>query len=127
PLQGLDFAPDIVLLRFEAERTAELSAWASRPAQGRPALIVVGPRGHADATRLAIRSGARDFLPEPVSKADLLAALEHLRAELHARTASGRGPIHVFVGAAGGAGSSFIAANIAHLLAAQAQLRTAIV
>jgi pilus assembly protein CpaE len=127
PLQGLDFAPDIVLLRFEAERTAELSAWASRPAQGRPALIVVGPGGHADATRLAIRSGARDFLPEPVSKADLLAALEHLRAELHERTASGRGPIHVFVGAAGGAGSSFIAANIAHLLAAQAQLRTAIV
>jgi pilus assembly protein CpaE len=127
PLHGIDFAPDIVLLRFEAERTAELSAWAARPAEGRPALIVVGPGGHADATRLAIRSGARDFLPEPVSKADLLAALEHVRAELRDRTASGRGPIHVFVGAAGGAGSSFIAANIAHLLAAQAQLRTAIV
>jgi pilus assembly protein CpaE len=127
PLQGIDFAPDIVLLRFEAERTAELSAWASRPAQGRPALIVVGPGGHADATRLAIRSGARDFLPEPVSKADLLAALKHVGAELRERAAPGRGAIHAFVGAAGGAGSSFIAANIAHLLVAQAQRRTAIV
>jgi pilus assembly protein CpaE len=127
PLHGINFAPDIVLLHFEAQRTAELSAWAARPAEGRPALIVVGPGGHADATRLAIRSGARDFLPEPVSQADLLAAVEQVRAELLERTTHGRGAIHAFVGAAGGAGSSFIAANLAHMLVAQAQRRTAIV
>ena len=127
PLHGIDFTPDIVLLRFEANQTAELSAWAARPAEGRPKLIVVGPGGHSDAMRLAIRSGARDFLPEPVTKADLLAAFAHVQAELREVTASGRGAIHAFVGAAGGAGSSFIAANIAHLLAAQARQRTAIV
>jgi pilus assembly protein CpaE len=126
PLEGIDFTPDIVLLHFEAKRTAELSAWAARPKEGRPILIVVGPGGDGNATRLAIRSGARDFLPEPVGKADLVSTVQQVRAELRART-QGRGAIHVFVGAAGGAGSSFIAANVAHLLAKHARRSTALV
>jgi pilus assembly protein CpaE len=127
PLHGVDFAPDIVLLHFEAKRTAELSAWATRPAEGRPILIVVGPGGDGDATRLAIRSGARDFLPEPVEKADLVAALQQVRTELRARATEGRGTVHAFVGASGGSGSSFLAANIAHVLAAHARRRTALI
>lgn len=127
PLEGIDFTPDIVLLHFEAKRTAELSAWAERPKEDRPTLIVVGPGGDGDATRLAIRSGARDFLPEPVGKADLVSTVQQVRAELRARATQGRGAIHAFVGAAGGAGASFIAANIACLLAKHAQQRTALV
>src|SRR5882724_2620129 len=88
PLEGINFAPDIVLLHFEAKRTAELSAWAARPKEGRPILIVVGPGGDGDATRLAIRSGARDFLPEPVGKADLVATLQQVRAALRAPAAA---------------------------------------
>ncbi len=49
PLEGIDFTPDIVLLHFEAKRTAELSAWTARPKEGRPILIVVGPGGDGDA------------------------------------------------------------------------------
>jgi len=127
PLEGIDFTPDIVLLHFEAKRTAELSAWAARPKEGRPILIVVGPGGDGDATRLAIRSGARDFLPEPVGKADLVSTVQQVRAELRARATQGRGTIHAFVGAAGGAGSSFIAANVAHMLAKHARRATALV
>lgn len=127
PLAGVDFKPDIVLLHFGAKQTAELAAWAARAPEGRPTLIVVGPGGHADATRLAIRSGARDFLPEPVGQADLVATIQQVRAEVRAQAAHGRGVIHAFVGAAGGAGSSFIAANVAHLLAAHARRQTALV
>jgi pilus assembly protein CpaE len=127
PLEGIDFTPDIVLLHFEAKRTAELSAWAARPSEGRPVLIVVGPGGDGDATRLAIRCGARDFLPEPVAKAELVSSVQQVRAELRARATQGRGTIHAFVSAAGGAGSSFIAANIAHLLAKHVHRRTALV
>jgi len=127
PLQGVDFVPDIVLLRFEANRTAELSAWAARPPEGRPPLIVVGPGGHAEVTRLAIRSGARDFLPEPVNKADLVASVQQTCAELRAQVVQGRGTVHAFVGAAGGVGSSFIAANVAHMLTAHARRRTALI
>src|SRR5258708_12133611 len=85
PLEGIDFTPDIVLLHFEAKRTAELSAWTARPKEGRPILIVVGPGGDGDATRLAIRSGARGFLPEPVGKADLVATGPQVRPQLPAR------------------------------------------
>jgi len=127
PLHGVGVSPDIVLLHFEAKRTAELSAWAARPVDGRPILIVVGPGGDGDATRLAIRSGARDFLPEPVGSADLIATLQQVRAELRARATQGLGTIHAFVGASGGAGSSFIAANIAHVLAAHARRHTALI
>jgi pilus assembly protein CpaE len=127
PLEGIDFTPDIVLLHFEAKRTAELSAWAARPAEGRPVLIVVGPGGDGDATRLAIRCGARDFLPEPVAKAELVSSVQQVRAELRARATKNRGTIRAFVSAAGGAGSSFIAANIAHLLTKHARRRTALV
>ncbi|HEY3731855.1 MAG TPA: hypothetical protein VGL28_11410, partial [Steroidobacteraceae bacterium] len=127
PLQGIDSTPDIVLLHFEANRTAELSAWAARPTQGRPTLIVVGPGGHADATRLAIRSGARDFLAEPVDRADLVASVQQVCAELRAQATHGRATVHAFVGAAGGVGSSFIAANVAHMLAAHARQRTALI
>jgi pilus assembly protein CpaE len=127
PLQGATVVPDIVLLHFEAQHTAELSAWAGRPAKGRPTLIVVGPGGHAESTRLAIRSGARDFLPEPVGKSDLVASIQQVCSELRASATQGRAAVHAFVGAAGGVGSSFIAANIAHLLVAQARRRTALI
>ena len=127
PLQGVDFAPDLVLLHIEPNRTAELSAWAARPASSRPPLIVVGPGGHAEATRLAIRSGARDFLPEPVDRSDLVATVQQVVAELRAQRTQRRGTVHVFVGAAGGVGSSFIAANVAHMLVAHAQRQAALV
>jgi pilus assembly protein CpaE len=127
PLEGVSFEPEIVVLHFESKKTAELAAWASRPMEGRPVLIVVGPGGDGDATRLAIRSGARDFLPEPVQKADLVATIQQVRAELRARATQGRGTIHAFFGAAGGAGSSFIAANVAQMLTAHARRHTALV
>jgi pilus assembly protein CpaE len=127
PLEGVAFDPEIVVLHFEAKKTAELAAWAARPLEGRPVLIVVGPGGDGEATRLAIRSGARDFLPEPVGKADLISTVQQVRAELRARATQGRGTIHAFFGASGGSGSSFIAANIAHILSVQARRQTALV
>lgn len=127
PLHGLEQQPDIVVLRFQADQTAELTAWAAGQPGSRPPLIVVGPAGNAEAMRLAVRSGARDFLAEPTSKSDLLAALEQVREELRSRATSARGTVHAFIGASGGVGSSLIAANVAHLLAAQAQRSAAIV
>lgn len=127
PLVGLDYVPDIVVLRFQADETAELSAWAAGKPASRPPLIVVGPEGNAAATRLAIRSGARDFIAEPVGNADLCAALDRVIEETRQRAAPANGAIHAFVGAAGGVGNSCIAANIAHMLAVRAHSSVAIV
>jgi pilus assembly protein CpaE len=119
PLHGLPFDPDLVVLRFDAEHLAELAAWTAGDAASRPPLIVVGPAANAEAMRLAIRAGAKDFLPEPVTGPDLIAVLERVYAQFNesSRRPASAGALHAFVGAAGGAGTSFIATNVARMLA----------
>ena len=122
PLHGLSFQPDLVVLRFDAEHLTELAAWSGKGATSRPPLIVVGPAGLPEAMRLAIRSGAKDFLPEPVTAAELVAALQRVRDEAHRhRTAATAGDVYAIVGAAGGAGTSFIATNVARILASDTE------
>lgn len=119
PLHGVPFDPDLVVLRFDAEHLAELAAWNASHAAARPPLIVVGP-ANAEAMRLAIRAGAKDFLAEPVAAADLAAVLDRVHAELAETTRRSAGPagaLHAFVGAGGGAGTSFLATNVARMLA----------
>jgi pilus assembly protein CpaE len=115
PLYGLAQTPDIVVLRFDAENTAELVAW-SKDSAGRPPLIVVGPAGQGEAMRLAIRSGAKDFLPEPVGAADLVAALRQVHRAMRDAAQPSTGELHAVVGAAGGVGTSFVAVNTARIL-----------
>jgi len=119
PLHGLSFQPDIVVLRFDAEHLKLLAEWTATNSASRPPLIVVGPSGETEAMRLAIRSGAKDFLPEPVIAAELIATLQRVRDEAKrlARAPGSNGLVHAIVGAAGGAGTSFIATNIARILA----------
>ncbi len=125
PLHGLSFQPELVVLRFDAEHLAELAAWSGKGADLRPPLIVVGPAGHPEAMRLAIRSGAKDFLPEPVITADLIAALQRVRDETNKQRVRATGGVHVIVGTAGGAGSSFIATNIARILTSESERASA--
>jgi pilus assembly protein CpaE len=123
PLHGVPFDPDLVVLRFDAEHLAELAAWTGHNAASRPPLIVVGPAANSEAMRLAIRAGAKDFLAEPVSASDLVAVLERVHAESGeaTRRSSGQtGSLHAFVGAAGGAGTSFVATNVGRMLALKA-------
>ena len=120
PLFGIPVDPDLVVLRFDAEHLAELAAWTASNAGARPPLIVVGPAANAEAMRLAIRAGAKDFLPEPVTATDLVAVLERVlaeSAEASRRSSAPTGSLHAFVGVAGGAGTSFIATNVARMLA----------
>ena len=80
PLHGLTFDPELVVLRFDAEHLVELAAW--NGSTSRPPLIVVGPGGHPEAMRLAIRAGAKDFSSsEPVVPSELLASLQRVRDE----------------------------------------------
>ena len=118
PLHGLPFSPDIVILRVDAEHLAELTTWSTKSAVSRPPLIVVGPAGQVEAMRLAMRSGAKDFLVEPVAPADLIAALRQVRTDAGSSARAGsEGGVYAIVGAAGGTGTSFISVNVARVLA----------
>ena len=118
PLHGLPFSPDIVILRVDGEHLAELTAWSTKSAVSRPPLIVVGPAGQVEAMRLAMRSGAKDFLVEPVAPADLLAALRQVRTDAGSSARAGAsGGVYAVAGAAGGTGTSFVSVNVARVLA----------
>jgi pilus assembly protein CpaE len=117
-LAGLDPAPDVLVLRFAGDNLSELAALADSSPASRPPLIVVGPASSPEAARHAVRSGARDFLPEPVKADELVAAVERLRAEaLHANGREKRAEVIVVLGVAGGVGTSMVASNLALALA----------
>jgi pilus assembly protein CpaE len=120
PMYGVDYVPDVVLLRFDAEHLAELTTLAESTTTPRPALVVLGPAGSTEGARLAVRSGARDFLFEPVRTEELVASLVRVGCEQRQAANRTQGSIDSIIGAAGGVGTSFIACNLAHLLATEA-------
>ena len=118
PLHDARPMPDVLVLRFDAESLAELATLAKSSPDKRPPLIVVGPAGSAEAMRLAVRSGARDFLAEPLNVDEFVAAIERLRHEPQRASRPHRQPADVtlVLGAAGGVGTSFVACNLAHAM-----------
>jgi pilus assembly protein CpaE len=120
PLFGLQPAPDVLVLRFDAESLSELAALAETSPDTRPPLIVVGPAASPEAMRVAVRSGARDFLTEPVDPEELVATLERVRDEpRRGHAPAAKAEVTVVLGAAGGVGTSFIACSLAHALATE--------
>ena len=127
PLVGVDTLPDLLLLRVAPETTLELEAVASYSPDDRPPLIVIGDTDDAQTMRAAMQAGARDFLSEPIEKADLLAAVKRLTAELNPIRKTGTTELTAFVNAKGGSGGTFLATNTAHMLAKVSNRRTALV
>src|SRR5687767_12146503 len=117
PLHDARPMPDLLVLRFDAESLAELATLAKTSPDSRPPLVVVGPAGSAEAMRLAMRSGARDFLAEPLDVDEFVAAIERLRQEpQRVIQAAPQADVTLVLGAAGGVGTSFVACNLAHAL-----------
>jgi pilus assembly protein CpaE len=112
-LFSIEPTPDVLVLRLDADSMPELATLAGASPDGRPPMIVVGPAGNAEAVRLAVRSGARDFLADPVKPDDLVAAVLAVRSETAHTKGGQRAEIVVVLGAAGGVGTSVVACNLA--------------
>jgi pilus assembly protein CpaE len=110
--------PDVVVVRFDRECAPLLAALTTPATSRRPPLLVVGPAGDPEVVRLAVRCGARDFLPSPASAEDLSNAIARILQETPPQAGTNPSELTVVVGAAGGVGTSFIACNLAHALAA---------
>jgi pilus assembly protein CpaE len=125
PLHDARPLPDVLVLRFDAQSLAELATLSQSSPETRPPLIVVGPAGNAEAMRLAIRSGARDFLAEPLNAEEFVTAVERLRHEpRRASAANLPAELTLVLGAAGGVGTSFLACNLAHAFATESTAPT---
>ncbi len=120
PFYGLQEQPDILLLHA-VNGQSELHFLADNDARNKVPLIVCGPDNDTEAMRLAMRAGARDFLPENMPAADLVASLARIRDESKRQKTGARGKLVVVANGKGGSGASFIAANLAHSMVVDAR------
>ncbi len=122
--------PDLVI----AETTDLVDFEAlERLAQAHPELEYVLVAGDLTPEFLmrAMRAGVREVLPSPASPAAVAEAVQRLvrkRAPVAAAAAADRhGEVLAFVSSKGGSGSTFIAANVAHILAGREGARVALI
>ena len=126
PLHGVSSPPDALVLHLGQTWQAELESLAARPADRRPPLIVVGSTNDTNAMRLAMQAGARDLLPMPLVEADLISVLARVERDHRAVQSGQEGVVTAFMNAKGGCGATFLACNVAHLLAMQSRQRVAL-
>ena len=126
PLHGVMETPDILVLQVGANGEAELSEIVGQTTAGRPPTIIIGPAGKTACMRLAMQSGARDYLEDPVSPADLMASLQRIDREISDARPARNGSMVAVVSAKGGSGASFIAVNLAHIMTAHSKARVAL-
>jgi len=126
PLHTVDTLPDLIILHLSHLWREELEAIAARPPDRRPALIVVGQANDMNVMRLAMQAGARDLIPEPLDRNELLQAIQRTQEERRRPKSATAGRISVFMNAKGGCGATLLACNVAHVLAARSKQRTAL-
>jgi pilus assembly protein CpaE len=115
PLYGVPVMPDLLLLHCGSGQS-ELQFLAEQGTRENLPLLVCGPENDPEVMRLGMRAGARDYLPENVSEADLVASLSRIQEEILRSGAAKSGKLIVVVNGKGGSGASFLATNLSHSL-----------
>ena len=126
PLHGVPDLPDLLVFHMDISNEEELICLVERPAELRPAILVVGPQGNTKLMRLAMKAGACDYLEHPVSPNDFLEAVEGVWKSLRYQVTDEPGGLVTVVSAKGGSGGSFLTVNIAHIMAAELNFRVAL-
>lgn len=108
-------SPQVIILEHagsHASLLASLDALAEVCEAG-TRVIVIGAENDIALYRDLLRKGVSEYLPAPVTAAQILRCLADLTAQPGAVR---RGQVHAFIGACGGAGSSTVALNVAWLI-----------
>ncbi len=96
-------------------------------------IMLVAPELSPDFLMRAMRAGVREVLPAPASGEAVLAAARRLQRKRGAGAAAAaaapprHGELLALVSCKGGSGATFVAANLAHLLAAGGRRRVALI
>lgn len=114
--------PDVLVLDFGAGGEAEMNRIeAALMAAPEVHAILVTPDRSVEFLMRAMRSGVRQVLPMPLSLSSLQQALQHVQGlrTAHAQTKQSGGKVLAMIGSKGGAGSTFLATNLAYALSRQ--------
>ncbi len=113
PLYGVDPLPSVLVFAMAGEWWQELDAYAARPVEQRPPMLVVSEDDRVETVRAAMRTGARDFFKFPASGEELEQAVLSLSSFHQINEPVDRPRLIAVMNAKGGAGSSSIAVNLA--------------
>lgn len=105
----------VVILACSDQDIGNLEALGTLDATLRPPVIVCGTLRSPETNRAAVRAGAADLLAELPEKVELIAALQRIVARPAMVAPKPAGSLITVLGASGGVGASFLAANLAHL------------
>lgn len=117
PLHNHPELPDALIFCLSDVWEEELSALSERTPTARPTSLIVGPANDVHALRGAMQAGARDFLTQPPSPAELIASLKKIAAEQSTHE-SATTKVTAVINAKGGSGATLITTNLAHIMAA---------
>ena len=124
-LQDLDRHPDAALIvDLGGDRETALRSL-EKVKQAAPSLYVIATDYSTDGDLVisALRSGANDFLVQPVKRAEFRDAMSRLERapRLSAPAASRLGKVYTFLGCKGGVGTTTLAVNFASVLSQRKQ------
>ena len=118
--------PDLLLLDASCEPDGDLSAVeALTRASPTLAVLMLSPRRDSDSLLASMRAGVREVLHSPPSTAELTEALRRVERRRKQESAGGR--VIAFIPCKGGSGATFLATNLAYLLAVENNKRVALI
>ncbi len=112
PLHGVASTPDVLVLYLSELWEDELRALSMRHGLC-PPIVAIGDAASTQMMRMAMQAGARDFFGRQNSPEELIASI---RTIVQSDNKS-RGATIAVVNGKGGAGGSFIACSVAHIIA----------
>ena len=119
--------PSIIVLILDSNWKDMLEKFSTVPRSQRPELIVIADEFYSDVMQLAMRIGARDYISLEQVGDYLLPTLEQLAGEVSSEYAKHSGKLISVINSKGSSGGSFIAANIAHMIAVSRKKKVALV
>lgn len=119
--------PELVILDLGDSAAQVLSNWAIHAGTQRAPIIMIGPLGDDTVMRRSMQAGARDYLTRPLQADQFVESVRHVLNSITASTELTRGQLTAVINAKGGSGASFLACNLAHILAADRQRKTALI
>lgn len=126
-LAGISSQPDILVLLLDAHWRETLSGLLSLPRSQRPELVVIADAHYSDVMQMAMRAGARDYLVWDQVGEALLPSLLGIAADPQSGRESHHGKLIAVINSKGGAGASFVTANLGHMLRASAKKSVALI
>jgi pilus assembly protein CpaE len=113
--------PDVLILDSAWQNRADIEAIEALT-QSNPQLsvLLLCPSRSPETLISAMRAGVREVLPSPVTKKDLLDAINHASKRISVvKTEKPRGKILAFLSCKGGSGATFLATNLGYALATE--------